>query len=272
MNSQKNKPLVSVLICSYNAAKFIQSTILSVLNQSYPNLELLILDNASTDDRVAIVKQLTQRDKRVKVITSDKNLGPYKGLNFLLEKAKGSYIAINDHDDIWHPDKLAVQVDFLEKNLQYVGCGTAIVNWYEKYEAYQYRTQSGKSVTAWHTSLIFRNRRFRYDAHIKVGTDFYFMKHILCKGGETLFNFGEPYVLRRIFSENLSGKWMKKVSIGELLTLDIGLIDKLSLINRYFIPEEVVNWVIVTCFARNIPKKYEGYTKTLFSILSSPRS
>src|SRR3990167_596097 len=117
--------LVSVLICTYNAEKFIKSTLESVLNQSYKNIEVLILDNGSTDKTVPIIRTLAlhnaqpltyevRKGPSIRLIESKKNLGPYKGLNVLLELAKGKYIAINDHDDIWHPEKIKKQVSFLE--------------------------------------------------------------------------------------------------------------------------------------------------------------
>ena len=92
--------LVSVLICSYNAEAFIESTVNSVLGKTYKKIELLILDNASSDNTVQILKNIKKKDSRLVIFTKKENVGAYPGLNFLLDKAKGSYIAINDHDDI----------------------------------------------------------------------------------------------------------------------------------------------------------------------------
>ena len=100
-----NPPLVSVLVCSYNAEQFIESTVQSVLGQTYKNIELLVLDNASTDTTVNLLEQIQKADSRLIIIASKTNHGAYPGLNLLLEKAKGTYIAINDHDDIWHSEK-----------------------------------------------------------------------------------------------------------------------------------------------------------------------
>lgn len=274
------KPTISVLICSYNAEKFIEDTIQSVLAQTYRDFELLILDNGSTDGTRNIIEHfidsgsepgMTNKENvipakagiQTKIISIflPKNIGPYAGLNYLLDRARGKYIAINDHDDIWHPGKLEKQVQFLEKNEKYVGCGSAIINWYEKYHTYFYRSHKKYADVTWHTSLLFRNDGYRYDLAIKVATDFYFMKNILSKNSRNIYNFPEPLVLRRIFGEsnNLSGKWMKKTSFWEIMRLHIGLIDKLALFNRLILPQEWVEWVLVKVFANNIPKEYVNY-------------
>jgi len=291
------KPTISVLICSYNAEKFIENTIQSVLAQTYQDFELLILDNNSSDNTRSIINSFchpefiytgtkvpcvsgskkilnqVQNDSRsvqhdnkspipqISTFFLPKNIGPYAGLNYLLDKAKGRYIAINDHDDVWHPEKLEKQVRFLENNEKYVGCGSGIINWYEKYNTYFYRSQPEKADVAWHTSLLFRNDGYRYDLTIKVGTDFYFMKNILSKNKKNIYNFREPFVLRKIFkkSENLSGNWMKKTSFWELMRLHIGFIDRLALLNRLILPQELVEWVLVKVFANNIPEEYINY-------------
>ena len=267
--------LVSVLICTYNAEKFIKSTLESVLNQSYKNIEVLILDNGSTDKTVPIIRTLAlhnaqpltyevRKGPSIRLIESKKNLGPYKGLNVLLELAKGKYIAINDHDDIWHPEKIKKQVSFLETHKEYVGCGSAIINWYEKYATSVYRARRMNDKIAWHTSLMFRNEGYRYDESIPIGGDFYFMEKILCQGSNLIYNFEEPMVLRRIFNinKNLSSSWMKKFSITDFLKLDLPLLDKFAILNRMVLPQKLVEWVIVKIWGNNIPEKYNEYATT----------
>lgn len=270
------KPLVSVLICVYNAEKFIKETLLSVLNQSYRNIEVLILDNASIDKSIKIIEGLAHSKEPLltasvklgsstRLIQSKKNIGPYEGLNLLLNEAKGEYIAINDHDDIWHPQKIEKQITFLEKNKRYVGCGTGIINWYEKYDIYIYRSQPTRANVAWHTSLVFRNQGYRYDLTKKVGTDFYFIKNILSQNKKRIFNFQEPYVLRRIFKgkQNLSGQWMKKISLMDIIKLKIGWFDKIALLNRYVLPQEWVERFVVWKYGSSVPRKYQNFVNEL---------
>jgi len=250
---KNKKPLVSILICSYNAEQFIESTVQSILSQTHTNFELLVLDNASTDKTVEVLEKIQKKDKRLVVFAHKTNLGAYPGLNYLLEKAKGDFIAINDHDDIWHPDKLEKQIGYLEKHKNAVGCGTAILNWYEEYNKGILRTQPTEHTVAWHTSLVYRNNGYRYDTSYPVGTDFYFMQNILCKDGATIHNLHDPYVFRRIWKGqlNLSSNWMKKLNITSILTLTVPFIDKLALLMRRLLPPHVIEWVLFNIVHRN---------------------
>ncbi len=120
---------VSILICTYNSWKYILSTISSVLVQKFFNFELLILDNNSSDNTVKNI--LSFNDERIKLFRSEKNYWPYAGLNYLLEKSNWEYIAILDHDDLWASDKLEKQVNFLNKNSNYIWCWTRTFMYYE---------------------------------------------------------------------------------------------------------------------------------------------
>ena len=123
------KPLVSILICTYNAEKTITNTLKSCLDQTYDNFEILIHDDQSKDRTIAVINSIW--DRRIKIIKSWKKLWPYAWLNFLLDNAKGEYIAIQDHDDIWHPEKLKEQIKFLEENKNYVWCWTGCLQYFE---------------------------------------------------------------------------------------------------------------------------------------------
>lgn len=265
-------PLVSVLICTHNAEKFIESTLQSVLNQTYRNIEILVLDNNSSDKTAKIVQGLALPNAphltcevkcgpSVRLIRGKKNVGPYAGLNVLLGYARGKYVAINDHDDIWHSEKLEKQVSFLEIHEEYIGCGTAIINWYEKYSAFVYRARNRNDKIAWHTSLVFRNNGYRYNGSIPVGGDFYFMERILCNKENHIYNFEEPLVQRRIFNKdnNLSSEWMKGFSLNDLLKLHLPAADKVAILNRMILPRSIIEWAIVKIWGNNIPKKYQEY-------------
>lgn len=171
-----NKKLVSILIVTYNAQKYISKTIKSCLNQTYSNFEILILDNASKDNTIKIIKSIT--DKKIKLYKSKKNLGPYHGLNFLLNKAKGEYIAIQDHDDIWLPQKLEKQVNYLNKHLSEIACGTKTYIFYENKNILISDKKPKKLRYVNHVSLLFRNQGYRYNPKFLL-TDEHFEKIIL---------------------------------------------------------------------------------------------
>lgn len=120
--------LVSIILPTYNGAVRISDAIKSVLNQSYTNWELLVIDDGSKDNTKEIVENFTKTDSRVKYIKNENNLGIQKTLNKGIREAKGEYIARIDDDDIWcDSQKLEKQVEFLDKNKDYVLVGTGVI-------------------------------------------------------------------------------------------------------------------------------------------------
>jgi glycosyltransferase involved in cell wall biosynthesis len=110
-----NRPLVSVIMPTYNAAAFVTETIESVLAQSYEPIELVVVDDASDDATPEIVERYAQRHPdRIRFRRADERKGPCRRRNDALDLAAGSLIAWLDHDDLWAPDKTARQVDVLE--------------------------------------------------------------------------------------------------------------------------------------------------------------
>lgn len=108
------KKLVSVIIPSYNHEKYISDCVLSVLNQTYKNLEVFVMDDCSTDNSFSILKKI--KDERLKIFRSKKNKGTVRTINELTKKCNGEYVAIIGSDDIWKKDKIEKQVDYLDKH------------------------------------------------------------------------------------------------------------------------------------------------------------
>lgn len=108
--------LVSVIMPTFNASKYLAGSIESILSQTYTNLELLITDDCSTDETRNILKEFSERDKRVKVKYLKENSGPGVARNRSIERAKGRYIAFCDCDDRWMPDKLERQIAHMRKH------------------------------------------------------------------------------------------------------------------------------------------------------------
>jgi|GEM_PF-602525 len=136
MPSSKNNPKVSVIIRCYNQAEYITQAINSARHQSFKNLEIIIIDDHSTDNSVDIIRGLANNDQRIKLILNQENLGGGQGtggagrpLNQCLAVASGKYTAILDGDDFWtDTNKTARQVEFLENNPDYVLVGSFVQN------------------------------------------------------------------------------------------------------------------------------------------------
>ena len=109
-------PLLTVLMPVYNTEKFLDESISSILNQTHSNFELLILDDASTDNSLKIIKAYAKKDKRIQVLINKKNQKTAKSRNILLKKANTEFIAWMDSDDISLPHWLQTQLDFLKQN------------------------------------------------------------------------------------------------------------------------------------------------------------
>ena len=107
--------LVSIIMPSYNTGRFISDTINSVLSQTYTNWELIIVDDCSTDNTDEIVNPFLT-DTRIKYLKNEKNSGAAVSRNRALREATGKWIAFLDSDDLWLPEKLEKQIEFMEKN------------------------------------------------------------------------------------------------------------------------------------------------------------
>ena len=121
----KKEPLVSILILTYNRAHYLQSAVESVLNQTYTNWELLLIDDGSTDGTKDLVDSYS--DSRITYKSHDNNEGLYVRRQESLRYVNGQYVAILDSDDTWNsPLKLTEQVRFLENNSDHALVGTFI--------------------------------------------------------------------------------------------------------------------------------------------------
>lgn len=113
----KNKQeLVSIITANYNCEKFIDDTVTSVLNQTYQNWEMIIVDDESSDKSVEMIHKYVEKNSRIKLIQLKKNSGAAVARNRAIEAAKGRFIAFLDSDDLWTTDKLEKQISFMLNN------------------------------------------------------------------------------------------------------------------------------------------------------------
>jgi len=110
----KSIPLVSIIMPSYNSAKTILESINSVIEQTYTNWELLITDDGSVDNTVELLHELELSDSRINVVVNECNKGAGFSRNQSIKRSRGKYISFLDADDIWSPNKLSAQVDYME--------------------------------------------------------------------------------------------------------------------------------------------------------------
>ena len=116
------KDKVSIITPAHNSTKYIEATINCVLNQTYQNWEMIIADDCSTDNTCEIVRKYQEKDSRIKLIELKENIGAPRTRNKALELCGGRYVAYLDSDDIWMPDKLEKQVNFMRNNNYAFSC------------------------------------------------------------------------------------------------------------------------------------------------------
>lgn len=129
---QKNNflnPLVSVIIPFWNTEKYIGETLVSVLKQSMDCIEIILIDDCSTDSSNEIINFYAAKDPRIRLIQLQKNSGPANARNAGISAALGRYIAFLDSDDLWAPEKLNLQIKFMsEKDAAFSYCRYKIID------------------------------------------------------------------------------------------------------------------------------------------------
>jgi glycosyltransferase involved in cell wall biosynthesis len=248
-------PKISVLLPVYNCELYIIEAIDSILNQTFTDFELLIIDDASTDNTVSIIKSYT--DSRIILTQKPINLGYTDSLNYGLKIAKGEYIARMDGDDISMPNRFEKQIAFLDKNQDVVLCGanytiigsdkcTQLPN---KNDEIQIQFIRNNCIA--HPVVMFRNSVFKenaifYDVTKEPAEDFDLWVRLLNYG--KLHNLPDTLLMYRVHQNqvsNLQSKKQQNVSIDTKFNLFKNLeiiwskkeekILKMYLSNNYFI-------------------------------------
>lgn len=166
---------ISVIMAAYNAEKTIEQAIKSVLRQTWTDLELLVVDDCSSDRTAELVERIAARDSRVRLYTNRKNSGVSYTRKHGLEQAKGSWIAILDSDDAWAPEKLEKQIALQAKtNAEVLFTGSAFmdlegrpIDWYLHAPAeVTYRQLLKQNVLSNSSALV---RKELYARHYAIG-------------------------------------------------------------------------------------------------------
>lgn len=112
-----DQPLVSIALCTYNGEKYLRHQLDSLIAQSYPNLEIIIVDDASTDGTIALLKEYQKGNQNIRLILNEQNIGFNQNFKKAIELCTADFIAIADQDDIWELEKISLLVDNIGENL-----------------------------------------------------------------------------------------------------------------------------------------------------------
>jgi len=212
------QPLVSVIMPCYNMEKYVADSITSVVRQTYPHWELLIVDDASTDGTVEIVKNLCNNDDRIHFEVKAKHSGIADTRNQCIQMAKGRFLAFLDADDIWHPEKTETQLRFMLENN--VGFTYTTYDWIDEeghtlnkfintignldYEKYLRNTIIGCSTVMVDTSIVGQVvvPRFRTSEDTATWLD-------ILKQGHLAYAIDQPLVSYRIRRRSASSNKLK---------------------------------------------------------------
>jgi glycosyltransferase involved in cell wall biosynthesis len=236
-----NSPLVSIIIPVFNGASFIENGIESLLNSSYTNIEILIGDDCSNDQTPQTLERYAQ-NKKVRVFLFKTRRGAGSVRNDLIKNASGAFIALQDADDLSHPERFKKQVDYLVRNISVhaVGTNASLVNSQDKRWGKilvpQYPRQIDwliqKSVV--HASLMIRKealQNFSYHEHLIIGEDYYLLTKLYLSGKkienipELLYNYHiEKSDLKTRAYRHFSKILRAKMAISRLFTFPLNII------------------------------------------------
>jgi glycosyltransferase involved in cell wall biosynthesis len=230
MNSSENRPLVSVLVRFYNQEKFIEECVYSVLNQDYQNLQIIIIDDCSTDGTAQIIRSLEKENpKIIEAIFNSENLGELETFNRAYQNLRGEYFTMLDGDDIYFPGKISMQVDYLGKNSNCGACyhdafvflddvSNRIFRWSERFIC---KSGSSKVVARYGhfpvSNAIMMRREFMpaigHDSRVKTQGDWLLLLDVIERSGKTFDYIDEVYSGYRKHSGTISvsGDWEEKL-------------------------------------------------------------
>ncbi len=214
----ENFGLISIIMAAYNAENTVGFAVESVLNQTYKNLELIIVNDCSKDNTESIVQSYTTKDNRIKLISNEKNLGVSLTRLEALKNCSGEWIAILDSDDAWMPDKLEKQIELQQsKNASLIFTGVKYIDskgnsldWELKVpESIGYRKLLKQNLIANPSALV---RKELYSDYYAVGDDMHedFAVWLgILKSGIDAFAVTEPLTTVRISPDSKSGNKFK---------------------------------------------------------------
>ena len=200
----KNQPLISIITVVYNGAKTLEQTIKSVLEQTYPNIEYIIMDGGSTDGTIEIIKKY---ENKIALWVSEPDNGLYDAMNKGIHKATGKFIGMINSDDWYEPNAVALAVESYRNNPQKkIFHGDRFdVDKNGKKEIYRFNNSKFKlfysAMTYNHPSMFVHQdiyRKFKYNSSLKAYSDYEFVLSNYLSNKNNFQYIPEPYVNYRI--------------------------------------------------------------------------
>ena len=255
MNKEFIDNLVSVITPVYNAERFIKTSVESVMNQTYQNIEIILVDDCSKDSSAKIIKELCKKYPNIVYHLQETNMGAGVARNKALELAKGRYVAFLDSDDMWKPDKIAKQLEVMQQTgdpLCYTAIemidenGKIIKEKRKVKEICDYNYLLHNTVIPTSGLVVDRQQCGDFRMHLRRGGQDYATWLKLMRNGAVARGIDEALVQYRIVSGSLSSNKIKSIQqVWEIQTQD----EKISKIPAAF---------HVLCFTINALKKYLG--------------
>jgi len=210
------EPFVSIIMPLYNCEEYIQESIESVRQQTYKNWELIIVDDASTDQSVDIVKQIMKEESRICFIGLNINRGAANARNIATEEAKGRFITFLDSDDLWLPNKLVKQIEVMEMENILFSYGSYILiddngnsrGIFKAKNKVSYEDMLKTSEIGTLT-MIYNADELGKHYFLEVGHEDYVMKLQVLKKVEFAKGISEPLAKYRVSSNSLSSNKFK---------------------------------------------------------------
>lgn len=205
-----DKPLVTIAISFYNVEKFLPYAIMSVINQTYKNWELLLIDDGSSDQSIVIAEEFANKDKRIKLISDGKNKGLAARLNESVEMANGDLYARMDADDVMIVNRIEEQVSFLTEHpdVDVVGSSAMVIDINNK--IINSMDYTGVCDTFIHPTVMTRPqwlKNNRYNDNLKMSEDRELW--LRTQGTNTFYNFSQPLLFYRIYENESYQKMLR---------------------------------------------------------------
>ncbi len=211
-------PLISVIMSVYNAERYLHQAIDSILQQTFPDFEFIIIEDGSTDRSAEILEMYAKQDQRLKLIRKSKNKGAkgfIENLNLGLDQAKGKYIARMDADDISDPDRFQQQMDFLEKHPSVFIVGASMNGIDENGDFIKFlqvhtddhsiKKNMLRNIALFHPVIMFRNSDIRYRDKMISCEDYDLYLRMMLEN-KKMANLSTPLLKYRILQNSLSRK------------------------------------------------------------------